>query len=397
VADLVDAAFHCILPHPRFAYIAPYYIQAKDVAWMYLKDYAIPLGATANESELHVDFPHNGARVRLYGADNPDRLRGPYLDGLVLDEYADMAPSVWGDVLRPMLADRRGWATVIGTPKGRNAFFEIYDRASREPEWLALMFRASETGILPIDELESARRDMTPEQYAQEFECSFEAAIMGAYFGKEMAEAERQGRIKHVPIDPLLPTHTAWDIGVSEHMAIWAFQVSAGEIRVVDYISRYNFSMETYCAELNDKLYHGTDWVPHDAKVRSTETGRTRIETLTKLGRKPRLVPDHKVHDGIQAARLTFPRCYFDADNCREGLEALRQYRADYDEKTRAFKDSPKKDWATHPADAFRYLAMAWREIKPPPPPPKPGRDIHHMTLDEAYKYLKPHRPGIRI
>jgi len=378
IADLIDAALRCERPDGRYAYVAPLFNQAKDVAWTYVKHYARPfLASPANESELRVDLI-NGARLRLYGADNPDRLRGLYLDDVVLDEYADMAPSVWGEVIRPLLADRHGGATFIGTPKGRNAFWEIFSRAETDPAWYAVKLRASETGVIDEGELDAARLDMTPEQYEQEFECSFEAAILGAYFGKEMAEAERAGRIA-ASLQPIVgaPVHTAWDIGNGDHMAIWCFQVGAGEIRVIDYLSAYGYSMERYCADLNSRGYHGTDYVPHDARVKSIETGRTRLETLASLGRKPRLVADHRVMDGINAARLTFPRCWFDATKCADGLEALRQYRAEYDEKARTFKDTPKKDWATHPADAFRYLAMAWREMtaaaQPPKPKPKPG------------------------
>jgi phage terminase large subunit len=393
IADHIDAALRCKLPEGRFAYIAPLFNQAKDVAWNYLKTYSQPfLTGPPNETELRVDLL-NGSRIRLYGADNPDRLRGIYLDGVVLDEYADMAPSVWGGVIRPLLADRAGWATFIGTPKGRNDFFQIYDRAVNDPNWYAVKLRASETGILDQEELDSAKLDMTPEQYEQEFECSFEAAILGAYFGKEMAEAERMGRIiASLPRIPGSPVHTAWDLGNSDHMAIWCFQVGANEIRVIDYLSAHGQYMDKYCAELDAKEYHGTDYVPHDAKVKSLETGRTRVETLIKLGRKPRVIADHHVMDGINAARMTFPRVWFDSITCHEGLEALRQYRAEYDEKTRAFRDTPKKDWATHPADAFRYLAMAWRELKGEPPPKPRGRTIHEMTLDEAWKLLKPEK-----
>lgn len=387
IADLIDAALRCDKQDGRFAYIAPLFNQAKDVAWNYLKTYAQPfLTAPPNETELRVDLL-NGSRIRLYGADNPDRLRGIYLDGVVLDEYADMAPSVWGGVIRPLLADRAGWATFIGTPKGRNDFFEIYDRAVNDPNWYAVKLRASETGILATDELESAKLDMTPEQYEQEFECSFEAAIMGAYFGKEMAEAERKGRIvTDLPIIKGAPIHTAWDLGNSDHMAIWCFQVGAGEIRVIDYLSAYGFSMERYCKDLDSRDYHGTDYVPHDAKVPSLETGRTRVETLVKLGRDPSVIANHHVIDGINAARLTFPRIWFDRVKCQDGLEALRQYRAEYDEKTRAFKDTPKKDWATHPADAFRYLAMAWRELTAAEPAKPTIQQIiaKKPTLDEV-------------
>lgn len=393
IADLIDAALRLDKPDGRFAYIAPLFNQAKDVAWTYMKNYAGPfLAAPPNETELRVDLL-NGSRIRLYGADNPDRLRGIYLDGVVLDEYADMAPSVWGGVIRPLLADRAGWATFIGTPKGRNAFFEIYSRAETDDNWYAVKLKASTTGILDPKELEAARLDMTPEQYEQEFECSFEAAILGAYFGKEMAEAERAGRIvANLPRIAGAKVHTAWDLGNSDHMAIWCFQVGAGEIRVIDYLSAHGQYMDKYCAELDTKGYRGTDYVPHDAKVPSLETGRTRVETLIKFGRKPKVIADHHVMDGINAARMTFPRVWFDSTTCADGLEALRQYRAEYDEKTRAFKDTPKKDWATHPADAFRYLAMAWRELKADPPPPPPGRTIHEMSLDEAWKLREPEK-----
>jgi hypothetical protein len=370
----------------RAGYIAPYLKQAKDVAWEYLKRYSQPIwGGPPNESELFVTLL-GGQRIRIYGADNADALRGGYFDDVTLDEYADMAPSVWGSIIRPMLADRQGSATFIGTPKGRNSFHELYERAAGDPDWFRFMLRASETKLLAESELIAARQDMTPEQFDQEFECSFDAAILGAYFGREVAEAERSGRVlDSLPIVPDVPVNTAWDIGNSDHMAIWCWQVVNGDIHVVDYLCSYGHYMDKYSADLDARGYHGTDYVPHDAKVPSVETGRTRIETLFGYGRKPVLVADHKVNDGINAARMTFPRVKFDGTKCKDGIEALRQYRAEYDEKTRAFKDTPKKDWATHPADAFRYLCMAWRaEAKPVDEKPKPiFKQINEMTMDE--------------
>jgi hypothetical protein len=376
VNDLIAKAIQFKQPEGRFAYVAPLFNQAKDVAWSYLKRYAQPILADSpNESELRVDLV-NGARIRLYGADNPDRLRGLYLDGVVLDEYADMRPSVWGEIIRPMLADRQGWATFIGTPKGRNEFFDIWSRAQTDEAWFALMLRASETGLLVQTELDAARLDMTPEQYEQEFECSFDAAIVGAYWGKEIAAADRAGQITEVPYDPDLPVHTAWDLGIGDATAIWFFQVTGSEIRVIDHYESFGHGLPHYATILEAKGYHyGDDFVPHDAKVRELGTGRTRIETLIGLKRKPRLVPDHTVHDGINAGRLTIPRCWFDRTKCAEGLEALRQYQAEYDEKLRTFKDTPRHDWACHSADAFRYLAMAYRELAALPASPK-GRVV---------------------
>jgi len=167
VADLVLDAKHTQKQEARFAYIAPQYNQAKDVAWMYVKRLTADIpGVQLNESELRADF-QNGARIRLYGADNADRLRGIYLDGCILDEFADMRPSVWGEVIRPMLMDRQGWAAFIGTPKGRNEFFRVYDRAVSDPEWFALLLRASDSGLITVNEIESARKELTPEQFEQ--------------------------------------------------------------------------------------------------------------------------------------------------------------------------------------------------------------------------------------
>ena len=385
INDLVMGAIDNPLQNPRAAYVAPLFNQAKDVAWIYLKHYARPLLAKPpNESELYVELI-NGARIRLYGADNPDRLRGIYLDDVVLDEYADMHPAVWPEVIRPLLADRRGRATFIGTPKGRNAFHEIYTRALTDPDWSTFMLKASETNIIHPDELLAAQRDMTPEQYAQEFECSFEAAILGAYFGKEMAEAERAGRITDVPYDDALPVHTAWDLGIGDSTAIWFFQILLGEIHVIDHYEANGHGIEHYARVLQSKPYrYAHDWVPHDARARELGTGRTRIETMLSCGLKPKLVPDHKVLDGINALRVLFPRIWWSRD-CVAGLESLRQYRADYDEKTRAFKDTPKHDWTSHTADAARYMAMAYRELKPElKPVDSPPLGVMDMTWDQA-------------
>jgi phage terminase large subunit len=368
INDMIRRAVMLATPFGRYAYVAPFLAQAKEVAWEYLKRYAQPIITDKNEGELWVELV-NGARIRIHGADNPDRLRGAYLDGVVLDEYADMRPSVWGEVIRPMLADRKGWATFIGTPKGRNEFFQIWDRSNENAGWFSAMLKASETDILPKEELDDARQDMTPEQYEQEFECSFEAAILGSYYGKEVAEAERAGRITAVQYEEQLPVHTVWDLGKGANMAIWMFQVVGSEIRVIDHHEGSHDDAIPDCVKvLNDRPYKwGDDWVPHDAKVKDIGTGRTRIETLKQLKRKPRLVPDHNVMDGINAGRLSMKKCWFDRDKCADGLEALRQYRADFDEKLKTFKDTPRHDWASHSADAFRYLAMAYREIAPKP------------------------------
>lgn len=385
INDKIKRAITTDKQHYRAAYLAPYLKQAKDVAWEYLKRYSQPVcGKPPNESELYVELL-NGARIKIYGADNPDALRGGYLDDATLDEYADMYPGIWGSIIRPMLADRLGSATFIGTPKGRNAFFDMFERAKADPEWYPFFLPASQTGILPQSELDAARREMTPEQYDQEFECSFEAAIIGAYYGRDMAEAERSGRICDVPHDPALPVHTAWDLGIGDSTAIWFWQVHGPEIRVIDFYEANGQGIDHYAKVLHAKPYrYEHDFVPHDAKVRELGTGRTRVETMLALNLKPRLVPQGKIMDGINAARVLVPRIWFDRDKCRDGLECLRQYRADYDEKGRVFRDAPKHDWTSHAADAFRYLAMAYKELKPEvKAEAKPILGIRDMTFDQ--------------
>lgn len=379
VADINEAAMSCKKRDGRFAYVAPYYVQAKDAAWTYLKRFAMLVpGAQINESELRVDYPHNGARVRIYGADNYDRMRGGYFDGVILDEYGDMHPAAWPEVIRPMLADRKGWATFIGTPKGRNDFFAKWETAQGDPDWFTLMLAGSTSGLLDDDELFDMRATMTPEQYEQEIECNFNAAVIGAYYGKEVVEAERAGRICQVDIDPALPVHTSWDLGIGDSTAIWCWQIAPDGIRVIDYIENHSQPLSYYVGELVARGYKGRDWVPHDAKARELGTGRTRVETLQTFSRDIALVPNHTIMDGINAARVTFSRFWFDAIKCKQGIEALRLYRADFDEKTKVFKNTPKHDWTSHGADAFRYMAMAWRTLAPPKPAPKPT----HLVLE---------------
>ena len=368
VNDLIRAALTEGKQDARYAYIAPQFNQAKDVAWMYLKRFCgvIP-GAEFNESELRVDLP-NGARIRLYGADNPDRLRGIYLDGVVLDEYADMRPSVWGEIVRPLLTDRQGWAVFIGTPKGRNAFWSVWDQAAANDRWFRLMLRASETGILPADELADAQGDMTPEQYAQEFECSFEAAILGAYYARELRELESSGRICPVPVERSALVHVAWDLGVGDSTALVFCQVIGREWRIVDYYEANGVGLDHYVQVLNGKGYtYGDQILPHDVGVRELGTGRSRLEVLDSLGvRNVKVLPATSVDDGINAVRMTLPKCWFDSTRCRDLLEALRQYRTEYDDRLKRFKPRPLHDWTSHAADAFRYLCVGLDEYTPP-------------------------------
>jgi phage terminase large subunit len=362
VHELQRAALWCNKVRPRLAYIAPFLNQAKSVNWDYLVDAMAPLralGASANQNELRVDY-HNGGQVRLYGADNPDSLRGIYLDGVVLDEYGDMDPRMWSEVIRPALADRQGWAAFIGTPKGRNGFHKRWIQSQGDPAWFSLMLKASETGPIPRHELELAARDLSAEEYAQEFECSFEAAIKGAYYGALMAQAEKDKRIAAVPYEPSALVWTAWDLGIGDATAIWFAQTVGREIRIIDYYEASGVGLGHYVCELMSRPYvYAGHILPHDAQAKELGTGKTRIEVLASLQLKNIIVaPMHGVDDGINGVRVFIPKCWFDAVKCARGIEALRLYRSEYDEKRATLKPRPLHDWASHAADAFRYLAM---------------------------------------
>lgn len=363
VNDLLDAALRCQLPEPRFAYIAPFYSQAKDIAWAYLKRFALPIpGAVAHEQELRVDLP-NGGRVRLYGADNYERLRGIYLDGVVLDEFGDVDPRAWSEVIRPALADRKGWAVFIGTPKGRNHFADVWKQAQDNPDWYSLMLKASQTGIVSAEELADARASgMSEDQYNQEFECSFDAAVVGAYYGKLIERAENEGRIGNVPWEPNVPVETWWDLGIDDSTAIWFVQTIGREIRVIDYYENSGVGLEHYAKSLKERDYvYSRHILPHDVEVRELSTGKSRWAFLAGLGIKGTVCRKHSVEDGINSVRSILPRVWFDKAKCSRGIEALRQYRQDWDDKLKAFKGRPLHDWTSHGSDAFRYGAYTVR------------------------------------
>lgn len=390
IAELVLAALFTRKQDARYAYVAPQYNQAKDIAWAYVKQLTADIpGVEYNETELRADLP-NGARVRLYGADNPDRLRGLYMDGVVLDEFADMRSSVWGEIIRPLLADRKGWAVFIGTPKGHNEFYAKWQQAANDAAWFTLMLRASQSGLIDPLELADAARGMTEDQYAQEFEGSFEAAIAGAYYGRDLNILEQQGRIGVVEYQPDLPVYTAWDIGFSDDTACWFYQVARGEIRVIDYYAANGHGVEHYADMLDAKGYSyarlGNKAVlslPHDARAKTfAAAGKSVQEQFFARGYTSQIVPSLSLQDGIQAVRMMLPRVVFDREKTGEGLEALKLYQREWDSDKKCFRDKPRHDWTSHAADGFRMVAVAWKEQHAPLAPPAPRFD-QDRTISE--------------
>lgn len=380
-----DALQNKLDPPPRYAYIAPLYKQAKQVAWDYLKAYTADIPNTkVYESELKIDLP-TGARIQLFGADNPDALKGMYLDGVVLDENAQMPPRLFSEVLRPLLSDRKGWAIFIGTPKGHNQFYEIYQDATlgftnedgvrvKDDEWMGATFKASETSIVDEKEIASNKLSMSEEEFAQEFECSFEAAIRGAYYGKLMNEAEEADppRITSVPYDPTVPVNTCWDLGIGDDTAIWFFQQVGKELHWIDFYSNSGEALSHYVSMIRERaalwnvsnVVWGEHLLPHDADARELGSGQTRVETLTKLHLFGlRVVPRQSIEDGINAVRNRLPVSWFDRDRCARGIEALKQYCRDFDDRKQVFTNTPRHDWASHAADAIRTGCMGLQEV----------------------------------
>jgi hypothetical protein len=362
IVQLIHSALQNKDKNPRYAYIAPTYSQAKRVAWDYLVEYTRSLGGTANIAELRVDFM--GRRISLYGSENSDSLRGQYFHGAVLDEVGDQDPKIWNLILRPALADKKGYCLFIGTPKGNNHFREFKERAMVTEGWKFLEFRASDTGILDPQELASAKNEMGEDKYKQEFECSFDAPVEGAYYGSLLHEADNEKRVTKIPKDELAKIVCSWDLGVSDSTCIWVAQIVGKEIQLIDCTENHGVGLDYYVSWLRDNGYDkGQQILPHDVRVREMTTGRSRLEVLMEAGLDVTVAPSLSIADGIQAVRRMLPRCWFDIEGTKNGLVALRNYRREFNEKQNVFYDKPVHDWASHFADSFRYLAIGLVEV----------------------------------
>lgn len=373
VNDMVIRAMRTQKRNAFYAYVAPYFGQAKQVSWTYIKDAVrgIP-GARVHESETAVTLP-NGAKIRVFGADNADALRGLYFDGVVLDEFGDMAGRVWTEVIRPALADRQGWAVFIGTPRGKNKFYEMHEaaRINDRGNWFYLNLPVSETGALPESELAALRAEMSHEEYQQEFECSFEATIRGSYYGRHVTALELGGRILYGEAAEALydmsePVSISHDPGANDAWAIWFWQVVAGEVRIIDYWEESSFDVDEVMDMLALKPYRwGTWWVPHDALHRTARSKKSILDVMREHEAPARKVPNPDAGSGIlhgvNAVRKvlrTYP-LRINGVRCARGLEALRNYSRKWDADTRVYNEKPKHDQWSNGADAFRYFALS--------------------------------------
>jgi phage terminase large subunit len=338
---------------------------------------------TTKEQEMFIRFT-NGSTWQVVGSDNYDSLVGSAPIGIVFSEWALANPSSWA-FLRPILLENGGWALFITTPRGRNHASSFYEGARTDASWYAEKLSAHDTGIFTPAQLEQERREYIrdyPEdgeaKFQQEYECSFAAAIMGAYYGRLMQNAEDEGRIGIVPWMPSEGVWTSWDLGYGDSTVIWLAQLIGGDIRIIDMIAGSGVGIDWYVKKLNEKPYvYVQHIVPHDADNGELGTGERRIDIMRKLGMKPiRVLPRTGVDDGISAVRSLLPRCRFNKATTVRGVEALQQYRKKWDDKNKVFMDTPLHDWASDYADSMRYLAMGIRD-RPKAEPAKRERQPH--------------------
>ena len=316
-----------------------------------------------NNTEMRIKIK-TGSVYQVVGSDNPDRLVGANPVGVILSEYSLQDPRAW-DYIRPILLENEGWAVFLYTPRGRNHGYTLLKNAQKSAKWFSQVLSVSETKAVKSEAIDEEREAGMPEELIQqEFYCSFDAALVGAYYGTAMEVALKANRIGAFPYDSQLVVHTAWDLGVGDQTVIIFYQVSMGQIRIIDCYSNSGEGLAFYVNKLRSEhrsLYsYGNHYAPHDIQARDLSTGRTRLETAGKLGLRFRVVPKVSIEDGIEAVRSIMSRIYWNEDKNTEHLiEAGRQYRKDWDDKKRCFSDKPYHDWTSDFMDALRYLALS--------------------------------------
>lgn len=396
--DEITLAATCQLAHQRPAsywHCLPEYEQGRKALWNAVNahtgkrriDEAFPpdIRESKDEQQMLIKLKC-GSTWQIIGSDRYDATVGAGVAGIVYSEWALANPSAWA-YHRPMLEENNGWAAFITTPRGRNHAKAMYDMAKANPRWFAEISTIHDTGALSPGQIEESLaeyialygEDIGRAQFEQEYLCSFNAAILGAFYAREMLAVRNEGRIAEIYPVPGQPVHRAWDIGVRDDTSIWWFQVVGNWVHILDCYSSSGAGVEHYAEVIEQRAFmSGIDFVPHDAKVKEWGTGRTRLEQMQAHGLKPQLAPLASKMDGIQAVRTTLPRCIFHPRTEERGIAALEQYRREWDDEKKTFKANEVHDWTSHFADGFRYLANSWRTIPAvvvePKREPKPGQ-----------------------
>lgn len=354
------------ISNARFAYISPTYKQSKNIAWDLIKFYSkdVP-NVQYNESELTVKYP-NGSRLTLYGADNPDSLRGIGLWGVVFDEYSQQPSNIFTEIIRPALSDHKGYAIWIGTPKGKNEFYRLFQEGKKEENWLSMLLTIDDTKIIPQEELDDARKIMSADEFDQEYNCSFESSIKGAYYARELSEARKQGRITLVPYDRAIPVHIVMDLGIGQALGAGFYQRSV-QLKMIDYWEgSEKQAIPDAIKVFKDKPYvYGKVFLPHDSEATEQGSGKTRLATFKELWPNIEVIKIPKLHvdDGINKGKLALSRMWIDQVNCQTFLDYLSGYHQAWNETRGMFEERPYHDFTSHAADVHRYAAIVENEM----------------------------------
>lgn len=355
-------------------HIFPSYKQGKRAIWdettldgrKYIDFIPPPFIESKNDQEMKIKFI-NGSIYQIVGSDNPDSLRGSGIKGALFSEYAEQNP-IARDTIQPMIMASNGFELFNFTPKGQNHSYELYEMAKNNPKWFSQILTVDDTQIFSKEQLEDIKeetlsRGKTLDFFYQEYYCSFDNAIEGSYYAKQIKRAEEDGRISNIPYESSIPVETFWDLGVNDTTAIWFVQAVGKEIRVIDYYENNGEGLPHYANIINQKGYtYSRHNAPHDIKVRELGSGVSRLETAYKLGIRFDVVPNISIEDGINASRSIFSKCYFDKTKCKQGLLALKNYKKEFDQNKNCFKSKPLHNWASNGADSFRYFAVGFRE-----------------------------------
>jgi phage terminase large subunit len=378
------------------------------------------------EQEMFIEFI-NGSTWQVGGSDRYDTLVGSSPAGVVFSEWALANPAAWAYV-RPIMAENHGWAIFITTPRGHNHAERMHRAAQKMPHAYCAVSAANDTGVFTPESLARERREMIDEygedfgaaMFAQEYECSFEAALIGSYYAAQISALRAKGQLgKIFAVDPSVPIHFAFDIGFSDDTAIWVYQVLRGEIHVLGCYAMHNRGPAHYLrwvyqflSEHAERSQLGNLYLPHDARAKTFVAAGKTVEEMFAIGclddeakdcveeyvigvgwEKVRIVPNISIQDGIQSVRTMLPLCYFH-QRCEPGLEALGQYRREWNEKHKVFHEKPLHDWTSHYADGFRMMGVQWKEEYTDKKKAAPPRFETQLTIDELIKRSSKRRAG---
>lgn len=370
-------------------YMLPTQKQARKVIWdsitsegMRILDFVPPeLVLSRNSSEMKITFI-NGSILQLCGSDSYDSLMGTNPTAIVFSEYAVSDPRAY-QYLRPILTVNQGWALFITTPRGKNHLWTLWNFAQESPDWFAYKLSVLDTQHVSLQEIEKEKAEdgMSDDMIMQEYYCSFDRGVEGSFYGKYLDRMNLNSQITDVPYEAGFAVHTAWDIGVRDSTAIIFFQVIGQTVRIIDFYEKSKEGLEHYVKVINNKEYvYGKHIAPHDIAVKEFGSGMTRIEKAKSLGLKFTLSNNVSVVDGIESVRSAFSKIWIDEVKCKLLIKALENYRQEWDEKRKSYKDNPLHDWSSHAADAMRYLCVSL---------PKTRDGISADELEKRYREVR--------